>query len=200
MTTSDETGNFFYLSLRGDDFCDDVWRSTNGGQIIHRSSRPTEPGTEATSNGSLSTQTGGHWSWISSTNFGPSFFACDFGAFNRSTRQWGDLVKVRSVLREFYRYRSARGRHQRQSVCWRSRRQRRVQVPSLQSNAQNPTGHANRFRSKRYWSTLVAILIQGGINGIGLCGQTFVAVDRTGTNNNVYMLASVIPFGCWQRH
>jgi hypothetical protein len=38
-------------------------------------------------------------------------------------------------------------------------------------------------------------LIQGGINGIGICGQTFLAVDRSGgpTNNNVYMLASVLP-------
>ena len=40
-------------------------------------------------------------------------------------------------------------------------------------------------------------LVQGGINGIGLCGQTFLAVDRSGsaTNNNVYMLASVEPSG-----
>jgi hypothetical protein len=40
-------------------------------------------------------------------------------------------------------------------------------------------------------------LIQGGINGIGLCGQTFLAIDRSGgpTNNNIYMLASVLPNG-----
>jgi hypothetical protein len=40
-------------------------------------------------------------------------------------------------------------------------------------------------------------LIQGGVNGIGLCGQTFVAVDRSGgsTNNNVYVVASVLPTG-----
>jgi hypothetical protein len=40
-------------------------------------------------------------------------------------------------------------------------------------------------------------LIQGGINGIGLCGQTFVAIDRSGglTNNNIYVLASVLPSG-----
>ena len=32
---------------------------------------------------------------------------------------------------------------------------------------------------------------------IGLCGQTFLAVDRSGTatNNNIYMLASVEPIG-----
>ena len=40
-------------------------------------------------------------------------------------------------------------------------------------------------------------LTQGGINSIGLCGQAFLAVDRSGdpTNNNVYMLASVLPNG-----
>src|SRR5438477_1136384 len=40
-------------------------------------------------------------------------------------------------------------------------------------------------------------LIQGGVNGIGLCGQTFIAVDRSGgpTNNNLYVVASVLPTG-----
>src|ERR1041385_5159664 len=32
VTNSDEIGKFFYLSLLGDNFCDDVWASTNGGQ------------------------------------------------------------------------------------------------------------------------------------------------------------------------
>src|SRR5215831_10604081 len=35
VTKSDDVGNFFYLSLRSDGFsffCDDLWRSTNGGQ------------------------------------------------------------------------------------------------------------------------------------------------------------------------
>src|SRR5437773_11692858 len=36
VTQSDETGTFFYLSLQSDQaqsfFCDDLWRSTNGGQ------------------------------------------------------------------------------------------------------------------------------------------------------------------------
>src|SRR5207253_236860 len=38
VTKSDEAGNFFYLSLQSDQntsfFCDDVWRSTNGGQTF----------------------------------------------------------------------------------------------------------------------------------------------------------------------
>ena len=45
VTKSDEIGNFFYLSLRGDDFCDDVWRSTNGGQTFIEQ-LPMAPATE----------------------------------------------------------------------------------------------------------------------------------------------------------
>jgi hypothetical protein len=70
VTKSDETGNFFYLSLRGDDFCDDVWRSTMAVKHLS-SSRPTVPGTEATSNGSLSTQLAALVMDFS-INFGPS--------------------------------------------------------------------------------------------------------------------------------
>src|SRR5262245_11048889 len=32
VTHCDEIGTFFYLSLLGDNFCDEVWTSTNGGQ------------------------------------------------------------------------------------------------------------------------------------------------------------------------
>ena len=37
----------------------------------------------------------------------------------------------------------------------------------------------------------------GGINPAGLDGQLFLAIDRSGgpTNNNIYMLASVVPPG-----
>ena len=65
----------------------------------------------------------------------------------------------------------------------------------LRSPTHRTGGHA-KFSTKTVTVDLGGDLIQGGINGIGLCGQTFVAVDRSGrTNNNVYMLASVIPFG-----
>ena len=62
------------------------------------------------------------------------------------------------------------------------------------TNAQN--GNVTPSFDQTTQVNLGGDLIQGGINGIGLCGQTFVAVDRSGTatNNNVYMLASVIPF------
>ena len=62
------------------------------------------------------------------------------------------------------------------------------------SNAQNP-GVTPTF-DQATQVNLGGDLIQGGINGIGLCGQTFVAIDHSGTatNNYVYVLASVEPF------
>src|SRR5256714_12420 len=90
VTKSDETGNFFYLSLQSTQqqsfFCDDLWRSTNGGQSWTEQS-PDEAGH------------GGDKEWFTiDTNVGgmghgfvyqfwTSFFACNFDgtAFNRST-------------------------------------------------------------------------------------------------------------------
>jgi cell division septation protein DedD len=45
--------------------------------------------------------------------------------------------------------------------------------------------------------TMGGVLSGGGINPAGLTGQLFLAIDRsgTGTNNNIYMLASVQPSG-----
>ena len=42
-----------------------------------------------------------------------------------------------------------------------------------------------------------SLVFSGGINPGGLAGQCFLAVDRSGgpTNNNIYMLASVLPPG-----
>src|SRR5436190_1316996 len=82
VTRSDEAGKFFYLSLRGDDFCDDIWRSTDGGQtFIEQSGDGDGHGGDK------------QWFTIDTTGgtghgflyqFWTEFFACDFGAFNRS--------------------------------------------------------------------------------------------------------------------
>ena len=39
VTHSDETGTFSISVFVGDDFCDDVWRSTNGGQLMEQCRR-----------------------------------------------------------------------------------------------------------------------------------------------------------------
>jgi hypothetical protein len=188
-----EMGEFFYLSLRSDGFsffCDDVWGSLNSGQSW------TE----------LSPDQGAHggdkeWFTIDKNVGGmghgfqyqiwTDFFACDFGGFSRSIDggvtwqtpisvpnfpQWGTLdvdtngnLFIGAESGTFY--------------CIRS------------SNAQNP-GVTPTFDQVTAVN-MGGFLIQGGINGIGLCGQTFIAVDRSGTatNNNIYMLASVEPNG-----
>jgi hypothetical protein len=123
--------------------------------------------------------------------FWTGVFSCDGGQFNRSidggvtwqtpisipnSPQWGTLdvdtngnLFIGGESNTFY--------------CIRS------------SNAQNP-GVTPTFDQVTPLN-MGGSLIQGGINGIGLCGQAFLAVDRSGTatNNNIYMLASVLPPG-----
>jgi hypothetical protein len=192
VTKSDEAGNFFYLSLQSTQaesfFCDDVWRSINGGQTFTEQS-PDEAGH------------GGDKEWftIDTTNgtghgflyqFWTGFFACDFGEFNRSTNSgvtWQSPINIPNspdtgamdVDTNGNLFLAGGGSP---FFCVRS------------SNAQNPgvTPSFDRVTSVN----LGGDLIQGGINGIGLCGQTFVAVDRSGgpTNNYIYVMASVEPF------
>src|SRR4029077_5026598 len=84
VSNSDETGKFFYLSLRSDQaqsfFCDDVWRSLNGGQFWTQQG-PAHGGAK-------------EWFTIDKTNgpghgfqyqFWTGFLNCDGGEFTRST-------------------------------------------------------------------------------------------------------------------
>jgi len=170
VTKSDETGKFFYLSLQSDQaqsfFCDDVWSSTNGGQSWMQGG-PGHGGDK-------------EWFTIDTTGnqgngfqyqFWTGFFACDTGEFTRSTDgglTWMTPINVPNNAdtgaldvdtngnlflagggSPFYCIRS-------------SNAQIGGQTPSFDQTTQVNLG---------------GDLIQGGINGIGLCGQTFVAVD-----------------------
>jgi hypothetical protein len=188
-----EIGDFFYLSLRSDGFsffCDDVWGSLNGGQSW------TE----------LSPDQGAHggdkeWFTVDKNvggvghgfqyQFWTEGLACDFGGFSRSidggitwqtplslphSPQWGSLdvdtngnLFIAGEFDQFY--------------CLRS------------SNAQ--IGNETPTFDQVTPVNMGGDLGMGGINNIGLCGQTFIAADRSGgpANNNVYMLASVFPPG-----
>ena len=194
VTKSDEAGNFFYLSLQSTQaesfFCDDLWRSTNGGQSFTEQS-PDEAGH------------GGDKQWFTiDTNVGgmghgfvyqfwTGFFACDFGEFNRSTDSgatWMAPINIPNspdtgamdVDTNGNLFLAGGG-----SPFWCVR----------SSNAQN--GGQTPIFDQVTQVNMGGDLIQGGVNGIGLCGQTFIAVDRSGgsTNNNIYMVASVIPTG-----
>ena len=191
-----DVGDFFYLSLRSDGFsffCDDVWDSLNGGQ----------------SWALLSAKQGAHggdkeWFTVDRTptsmghgfqyQFWTQFFACDVGGFSRSTDggatwqtpvsipnlpQWGTL-DVASNGNLFI------GGGDSGSSFWCIR----------SSNAQNPavTPTFDQITTVNMGGSLV---FGGAVNPGGLAGQIFLAVDRSGgpTNNNIYMVASVEPFG-----
>src|SRR6266536_3274213 len=196
VTNSDEIGNFFYLSLQSDQaqsfFCDDLWRSLNGGQTWTL----------------LSGERGGgggdkEWFTIDKTN-GPGHgfqyqaddgFNCSGGGvqFQRSTDggvTWqapinipnGPVYGTLDVATNgnlfvggwfsgttFYCERS-------------SNAQIGTQPPTF--DQVTPLNMGGSIGS-------------GGINPGGLDGQLFLAIDRSGgpTNNYIYMLASVVPPG-----
>jgi hypothetical protein len=190
---SDETGNFFYLSLL-QTFCDNIWRSLNFGQTWTR----LQPDGRAK---------GGDKEWftIDKTNgIGHGFqyqtwtsqFSCaGSGSFSRSTDggvtwmtpinvpntpQWGTLdVDTNGNL--FI----GAGNGGSSFWCIRS------------SNAQNGgvTPTFDQTTSVNLGGSLVSF--GGAVNPGGLTGQIFLAVDHSGTatNNNIYMLASVQPTG-----
>src|SRR6266571_3551686 len=193
VTNSDETGTFFYLSLLVNTFCGDIWRSANGGQTW----------TEQSPDGAAHSGDK-EWFTIDRTptsmghgfqyQFWTEFAACDFGGFNRSTDggatwqtpvsipnspQWGTLdVASNGFL--FV------GGGDSGSSFWCSR----------STNAQNP-GVTPTFDQITTVNLGGSLVYGGSVNPGGLAGQIFLAVDRSGgpTNNNIYMVATVEPFG-----
>ena len=195
VTHSDEVGNFFYLSLQSDVnqsfFCDDLWRSLNGGQSWTLLSGDRGAG-------------GGDKQWltIDKTN-GPGHgfqyqaddgINCSGGGvqFQRSINggvTWQPPVTIPnspiygSLDVDTNGNVFVGGEGFSNFICARS------------SNAQIAT-QTPRFDQ----STSVnmgGFLSFGGINPAGLTGMLFLAIDRSGgsTNNNIYMLASVVPPG-----
>jgi hypothetical protein len=188
VTHSDEIGTFFYLSLLGDNFCDDVWRSTNGGQSWLQGG----PGHGGDKEWFTIDKTGGPGHGFQ-YQFWSGFFPCDSGEFSRSTDgglTWMSPINVPNDTDTGALDVDTNGNlfiggsdFSGQFRCLRS--------SNAQIGNQTPTFDQNTLVN------LGGFLIQGGINGIGLCGQTFIAIDRSGTatNNNIYMLASVLPNG-----
>src|SRR5437899_8745579 len=195
VTKSDEIGQFFYLSLQSNQaqsfFCDDMWRSTNGGQSWTLLSGERGAG-------------GGDKEWftIDTTN-GPGHgfqyqaddgINCSGGGvqFQRSTNG-GVTWQAPIVIPNSPVYGTldvdtngnlyVGGEGNTTFYCERS------------SNAQNGGQTPTFDRSTPV--NMGGQLSGGGINPAGLDGMLFLAIDRSGgpTNNNIYMLASVVPSG-----
>jgi hypothetical protein len=194
VTNSNEIGQFFYLSLQSNVnesfFCDDLWRSTNGGQTWTL----------------LSGERGGgggdkQWFTIDKTN----------GPGNGFQYQSDDGINCSGGGVEFQR--STNG-----GTTW----QTPITVPhspvygTLDVDTNGNLfigGEGNTFYCVRSSNAQIGgqtptfdrstavnmggFLGSGGINPAGLDGMVFLAIDRSGTatNNNIYMLASVVPPG-----
>src|SRR5437588_6345794 len=191
VTNSDETGTFFYLS-RLQTFCDNMYRSTNGGQSW------TELQSDSLAGGGDK-----QWFTIDKTNgpgHGFQYQSWDTatcsgsGQFSRSTDggvTWQATIAVPNsadlgtldVATNGNLFLGGEGDFNNVFYCIRSSNaQIGGQTPTFdRSTAVNMGGH----------------LGSGGINGVGLTGMLFLAIDRSGgqTNNNIYMLASVVPPG-----
>jgi len=196
VTKSDEIGQFFYLSLQSNQqqsfFCDDLWRSTNGGQTWVEQS-PDQGG-------------GGgdkEWFTIDKTN-GPGHgfqyqsddgINCNGGGveFQRSTNggvTWQTPISVPGS--PIYGTLDVDTNGNVFVGGWSGGATFRcVRSSNAQIGGQTPTFDQNTAVN------LGGTIVQGGINGVGLCGMLFLAIDRSGgpTNNNIYMLASVEPSG-----
>ena len=195
VTKSDEVGNFFYLSLRSDGFsffCDDLWRSTNGGQSW------TELQADEGAGGGDK-----EWFTIDKTN-GPGHgfqyqaydgFQCSGAAygFQRSTDggvTWQSPIAIPNSTE--YGTLDVDSNGNLFIGGWSGGTSFHcVRSSNAQIGGQTPTFDQNTAVN------LGGTIVQGGINGVGLCGQVFLAIDRSGgpTNNNIYMLASVEPSG-----
>ncbi len=184
---SNELGTFFYLSLRGDDFCDNIWRSTNGGQ-----SWTSLPGTS-----------GGDKQWFTvdrTTGPGHGFqyqfwtanFPCTSGEFSRSTdggMTWQSPINIpHGVIHGTADVNTngnlfIGGEDLVGDTFWCIR----------SSNAQ--IGTQTPVFEQVTQVNLGGVRVGGNVNPGGLTAQIFMAVDRSDgpTNNNVYMLCSVRP-------
>ena len=189
VLNSDNVGRFFYLSLL-QNFFDDLWRSLDGGQSWMNIA-PADGGDK-------------QWFTIDKTNSTGRGFQYQF--WSTDGNNYGGRQFSRSING---------------GLTWMNP----INVPNspawgtldVDSNGNLFIGGVN-LNNNQIWcirstnakngavvptfdlSAVVNLggrIVTGGINPLGIVGQVFLAVDRSGTitNNNIYMLASVQPAG-----
>ena len=189
---SDTTGRFFYLSLL-QNFFDDLWRSINGGQSWTMVA-PADGGDKQwfTIDNTNSSGHGFQYQCWSNEADGNNFSGRQFSRSTNDGLTWMDPINIPNTPRWGTLDVDSNGNlfiggvnlDTGQIWCVRSTNAKNgAVVPTFdQSTAVNLGGE---------------IVFGEPINPVGLVGQVFLAVDRSGasTNNNVYMLASVQPTG-----
>ena len=186
----DAAGKFFYLSLVPN-FYDDIWRSDSGGQSWSQ----LGPATGGDKQWFVidNTNSAGHgflyqsWSSLGNNYDGRQFTRSVDGGFT-----WLDPIDIPSQPSRGTLDVDANGTlfiggsSLRTGWFW------CVRSTDAKNSAVVPT-----FDQSTHVNLGGYPLLGSSINPEGLAGQTFLAVDRsgTGTNNNVYMLASVRPYG-----
>jgi hypothetical protein len=189
VLNSDSAGHFFYLSLL-QNFFDDLWRSLNGGQSWTN----------------IAPADGGDKQWFVIDNTNSPGHGFQYQSWSTDGNNYGG--------RQFTR--STNG-----GLTWMNP----INIPNapawgtldVDSNGNLFIGGVN-LTTNQIWCVrstnakngavvptfdqsaavnLGGRIVTGGINPLGIVGQIFLAVDRSGrsTNNNVYMLASVQPVG-----
>ncbi|MEY2520719.1 MAG: hypothetical protein QOF24_2478 [Verrucomicrobiota bacterium] len=190
VLASDDTGRFFYLSLLSN-FFDDMWRSLNGGQSWTR----------------LASATGGDKQWFTIDNTNSTGHGFQYQSWSEAENKYGTRQFTRSTDGGFTWMNPINIPNFPQWGTLDVDTNGNLFIGGVNANS----GQVSCARSSNAKNSAVIpsfdlatpvnlggyVSAQKSINPVGITGQIFLAVDRSGTstNNNVYMLASVTPFG-----
>jgi hypothetical protein len=189
VLNSDSAGHFFYLSLL-QNFFDDLWRSLNGGQSWTNIA-PADGGDKQWFVIDNTNSPGHGFQYQSWSTDGNNYGGRQFSRSINGGLTWMNPINIPNspawgtldVDSNGNLFIGGVNLNTNQIWCIRS------------TNAKNGAVVPNFDQSAAV--NLGGRIVTGGINPLGIVGQVFLAVDRSGTttNNNIYMLASVQPAG-----
>ena len=192
---ANDLGHFFYLSLLSN-FFDTMWRSTDGGQSWPNSA-PATGGDKQwfVIDNSNSTGHGFQYQCWSAAEGGTPYTGRQFSRSTDGGVTWMAPISLPSSPSWGTTDVDASGNLFIGGVNFNN-----AQIWSIRSsNARDASATPifDRITPVNLSGNVVDLFSAQPINPVGLVGQIFIAADRSGsaTNNNVYMLASLRPFG-----